>query len=193
MIAISDRAQHHFHRMLEREKLPDLGLRLAVEHPGTPRAACQLTFCLPAESLPDDVVETFAGFALYIAQSAVPWLHKAEIDWQDTATGGELTIKAPGLKGKAPAADAPLAERVRWVLEQEINPRIAAHGGRVVLEAITAENAAVLRFGGGCHGCRQVDVTLKFGVEKTLREKIPDLAAVIDATDHAQGENPYYR
>ncbi len=193
MIAITDNAQRHFRRLLQQQKLPDLGLRLAVERPGTPQAACQLTFCLPSESLPDDEIQHCEGFDLYIAQSAGPWMHEALIDWQQNATGGELTIKAPGLKGRPPAADAPLAERVRWVLEQEINPQIAAHGGNVTLVAVTEQNAAVLRFGGGCHGCRQVDVTLKFGVEKTLREKIPELADIIDVTDHAQGENPYYR
>jgi len=63
----------------------------------------------------------------------------------------------------------------------------------VALEQITAENEVVLRFGGGCQGCGQVNVTLQDGIEKTLKEYFPEIKAVIDATDHATGENPYYK
>jgi Fe/S biogenesis protein NfuA len=63
----------------------------------------------------------------------------------------------------------------------------------VSIEQITAENAVVLRFGGGCHGCGMVDVTLREGVEVTLRQRVPEVTAVIDATDHDSGSNPYYK
>jgi Fe/S biogenesis protein NfuA len=88
--------------------------------------------------------------------------------------------------------EAGLVERVRYVLEAEVNPRIAAHGGRVSLLEIDANGVVLLQFGGGCHGCGMVDVTLKHGVEKTLRERVPEITEVRDATDHAGGSNPYY-
>jgi Fe/S biogenesis protein NfuA len=78
------------------------------------------------------------------------------------------------------------------VLEAEINPKLASHGGRVSLLEIDAGGAVLLQFGGGCHGCGMVDVTLKQGVEKTLRERVPEITAVRDATDHADGKKPYY-
>jgi Fe/S biogenesis protein NfuA len=81
---------------------------------------------------------------------------------------------------------------VRYVLDAEINPQLASHGGRVTLLEIDAQGAVLLQFGGGCHGCGMVDVTLKQGVEKTLRERVPEITAVRDATDHAVGEKPYY-
>jgi len=68
---------------------------------------------------------------------------------------------------------------------------VASHGGRVSLQEITAAGEAVLQFGGGCHGCSMVDVTLKNGVEKTLLSHFSELVAVVDATDHSSGENPY--
>ena len=74
----------------------------------------------------------------------------------------------------------------------EINPKLASHGGCVTLLEVDAEHAVVLQFGGGCHGCGMVDVTLKQGVEKTLREQVPEVTAVRDATDHSGGEKPYY-
>ncbi len=85
-----------------------------------------------------------------------------------------------------------MIERVRYVLDAEINPRLASHGGRVTLLEVDAEGVVLLKFGGGCHGCGMVDVTLKQGVEKTLRERVPEVTAVRDATDHTGGKQPYY-
>ncbi len=107
------------------------------------------------------------------------------------ATGGQLTIRAPKIKGDAPKQDASVTERVQYLLDSEINPMLAAHKGQVSLEEITAEGVVLLRFGGGCHGCGMVDVTLKQGIEKTMMERIPEITAVRDATDHATGEAPY--
>ena len=89
-------------------------------------------------------------------------------------------------------ADAELSERVAWVLETEVNPGLASHGGMVVLEQVTEDLRVVLRFGGGCHGCGMVDVTLKEGIETTLKGHFPEISGVVDATDHSTGENPYY-
>ncbi len=60
------------------------------------------------------------------------------------------------------------------------------------MDEITADGVVVLRFGGGCQGCKQVDYTLKNGVEKTLKERVPEIREVRDATDHAKGETPYF-
>src|SRR5579875_2911847 len=77
-------------------------------------------------------------------------------------------------------------------LENATGGELAVRGGRVRLESIGADNEVVLRFGGGCQGCGMADVTLKQGVEKTLRERFPEITAVRDATDHAAGHSPYY-
>jgi len=119
-------------------------------------------------------------------------LDGASIDYESNATGGQLNIRAPRIKGDMPGMEASLVERVRYVLDAEVNPRIAAHGGRISLLEVSAEGVVVLQFGGGCHGCGMVDVTLKQGVEKTLRERVPEITEVRDATDHAGGSNPYY-
>ena len=92
----------------------------------------------------------------------------------------------------APDADASVVERVRYLIDAEINPKLASHGGRVALREITAEGIVVLQFGGGCHGCGMSEVTLKNGIEKTLREKIPEVTGVRDVTDHESGSKPYY-
>ena len=134
----------------------------------------------------------FTAFKLFVEKNSESWLDKAQIDFEENATGGALTIRAPGIKGSEPAADSPLDRQIEWLLDSEINPSLAAHGGRVSLVEITRNMEAVLQFGGGCHGCGMVDVTLKQGIEKTLLQKIPQLTAVIDSTDHRSGKNPYY-
>jgi len=89
--------------------------------------------------------------------------------------------------------DATLEDKVNYVLYDEINPQIAAHGGHVPLESVTDDGMVVLQFGGGCQGCGMVDVTLKEGIEKTLMEKVPDIKGVKDVTDHSDNENAYYK
>jgi Fe/S biogenesis protein NfuA len=142
--------------------------------------------------LSDDRVVEFERFRLYVARASEAWLKQAEVDFEEDATGGQLTIKAPGIKGSEPPAGAALEERVNWLLETEINPALAAHSGRVKLVEITGKNEVVLQFGGGCHGCGMADVTLKQGIQQTLARRIPEITAVLDATDHRSGKNPYY-
>jgi Fe/S biogenesis protein NfuA len=105
--------------------------------------------------------------------------------------GGQLTIKAPNAKMPQVNADSPLEDHINYVLYNEVNPSLAAHGGEVSLEKITEDKLAVLKFGGGCQGCSMVDVTLKEGVEKTLMEKVPGLAGVRDVTDHTDKSDAY--
>jgi Fe/S biogenesis protein NfuA len=91
-----------------------------------------------------------------------------------------------------PLDEKAVKERVQKILDEMINPAIAGHGGWVDLLDVK-ENNVYLRLGGGCVGCGMVNVTLKQGIEATLREEIPQIAGVIDQTDHAGGTNPYYQ
>lgn len=193
MIEISPTAQHHFRRLLENQGQDALGIRLTAVNAGTPAGDAKLEFAESADLRGDEWVVECEGFALYVDAASTAYFDGAEIDYLPSATGGSLNIRAPRIKGALPGENASLVERVRYVLEADINPAVAAHGGRVALEQITADGVVVLRFGGGCHGCGMVDVTLKQGVEKTLLEKVPGVTAVRDATDHTNGENPYYK
>ncbi len=191
MIHISDTAQAHFRKLIEREATPGLGVRLSAVDPGTPRADARLEFAEPRELAGDEWAVDCEGFTVYIDAASVPWLGDAEIDFVTRGAGSQLTIKAPHIKGKAPAEGASLVERVRWVVEHEVNPQLASHGGRVAVEEVTGEGVVLLRFGGGCHGCGMADVTMKQGIEKTLLTRVPGVTAVRDATDHDTGQAPY--
>ena len=191
MIQISDTAQSHFRKLIEREATPGLGVRLSAVDAGTPRADARLEFAEPRDLAGDEWVVECEGFTVYVDAASVPWLDDAEIDFVTQGAGSQLTIKAPHIKGKAPAEGASLVERVRWVVEHEVNPQLASHGGRVAVEEVTGAGVVFLRFGGGCHGCGMADVTLKQGIEKTLLTRVPGVTAVRDATDHDTGQAPY--
>jgi Fe/S biogenesis protein NfuA len=192
MIKISDSAQQYFSQLLGQQDEDGLGLRISVNHPGTPGASCDLQFSPDGQRQDDDRIVEFQEFNLYIAAASEQWLAGAEIDFEEDTTGGQLTIKAPGIKGSEPDADADVAQRVSWLLETEINPSLASHGGRVALVEITEKMEVVLQFGGGCQGCGMADVTMKQGIEQTLTRHIPEITGVVDETDHKSGVNPYY-
>ncbi len=191
MIQISESAQTHFRKLIERESLPGLGVRLAAVHAGTSKADVRLEFAEPGDLHGDEWAIDCEGFTLWLDAASAPFLDGAEIDYSTKATGGQLQIRAPKIKGEAPAESASLVERVRWLVEHEINPQLAQHKGHVSVQEVTADGVVVLRFGGGCHGCGLADVTLKQGIEKTLLEKVPGVTAVRDATDHDTGAAPY--
>ena len=105
----------------------------------------------------------------------------------DNPNGPSPTMSAP------PAGDltGPIAERVQQVLEAQVNPSIASHGGTATL--VSEEDGIVyLQLGGGCQGCGMASVTLSQGIERILKEAIPEIVEVVDVTDHRGGENPYY-
>jgi Fe/S biogenesis protein NfuA len=192
MITITGPAQKYFSHLIGQQDEEGLALRISVDRAGTPGASCDLQFCPAGQNMPDDRVVELEGFRLFVAHASESWLDKAEIDFEEDTTGGQLTIKAPGIKGSEPPVEAALDKRINWLLETEINPALSAHGGRVRLVEITEEMQAVLQFGGGCHGCGMADVTLKQGIEQTLTRRIPEIRGVLDATDHRSGKNPYY-
>ncbi len=192
MIQISSHAQQHFRRLLESQGGDALGIRLGASDPGTPSAQVRLEFCEAGDLDGREQAIACEGFTLYLDADSAPFFAQAEVDYHLTATGGELNIRAPGLKGEKLGTDAVLEDRVRYTIDTIVNPQLASHGGRVKLEGITSEGVALLRFGGGCRGCGMVDVTLKQGVEKTLVTKVPGVTGVRDVTDHASGETPYY-
>jgi Fe-S cluster biogenesis protein NfuA len=84
-----------------------------------------------------------------------------------------------------------LREKVQQVLDEQINPGVASHGGWVELLDVQ-DDTVFLRMGGGCQGCGAADVTLKMGIERLIREQVPQVREILDTTDHAAGQNPFY-
>lgn len=195
ILALTPAAESHFGSLIAKEFDNDgqeLNLRISVTNPGTLKADIGLTFCPAGDEESTDIEMPYSEFKLYVEQVAVKFLRDAVIDYKTNELGGQLSVRAPFIKGSAPQKDAPLRERVQYIIDSEINPNLASHGGFVSLVEILDGGVVVLRFGGGCHGCGMADVTLKSGIEKTLLQQCPDITAVKDVTDHSSGETPYY-
>lgn len=192
MITISETAQAHFCKLLSNQD-PDTHIRVFVVNPGTPSAECGVSYC-PIDAVEEsDTILKFNGFNAAVDLESAPFLEEAEIDFVTDQMGSQLTLKAPNAKARKVAADAPLAERINYMIEAEINPQLANHGGKVMLMEITDDGVAVLQFGGGCNGCSMIDVTLKDGIEKQMLENFPgEITAVKDITEHQAGEHSYY-
>jgi Fe/S biogenesis protein NfuA len=193
MIEITPVAQAHFKKLLEPQK-EGTGIRVFVVNPGTPRAECGVSYCPPEAVEDSDTRFNYDGFDAFIDDVSLPFLEEAFIDLVEEETGTQLTLKAPNAKMRKVKDDAPLLERVEYVIQTQINPQLASHGGFIKLIEITEDNTAIIEFGGGCNGCAQVDLTLSDGIEKELLEAFPaELNAVQDLTKHQTGEHSFYK
>ena len=193
MIEISDPAQAYLRELLAKQEGEGTGIRVFVAQPGTPHAETCIAYCRPGEEQEGDVPVAYDGFTAWFEERSIPYLADAVVDYQEDQMGGQLTIKAPNARVPKVGEDASLEDRINYVLYNEINPGLAAHGGMVSLMEVVEDNVAVLQFGGGCQGCAAVDITLKNSVERALLEQIPELTAIRDVTDHSLTENAYYR
>ena len=192
MIRISDSAQAHFAKLLANQE-EGTQIRVFVINPGTPNAECGVSYCPPDAVEATDTALKFEQLTAYVDELSAPYLEDAEIDFVTDQLGSQLTLKAPNAKMRKVADDAPLMERVEYMLQSQINPQLAGHGGRVFPDGKSRKTGlAILQFGGGCNGCSMVDVTLKEGIEKQLLNEFPELKGVRDLTEHQRGEHSYY-
>ena len=180
-----------------------LALWLEVSGEASGAYAYDMYFQAVADAGAGDVVQPDEQMSVVIPSTSVDKLQGASLDYVTDASGeGGLVIvnpntpPAPTLAGLAsiPEVDLsdPFAARVVSVLEEQVNPSIASHGGRADLVAVE-DLSVYLRLSGGCQGCGMAKATLSQGIEVILREAIPEIANVVDVTDHADGTNPYYQ
>ena len=196
-MVITPSAQEYLAELLAKQDTPGIAVRIFVEHAGTARAECCMAYATPEEVNTLDFQQHYDAFQAYIDAPSIPYLKDAVIDYNKDRFGGQLTFKAPNSKVPRVGADASIEERIAYILQAEINPGLASHGGNVSLLELFEDKehglTAVLEFGGGCQGCSAVDITLKQGVETTLKEHMPELGRVIDKTDHTQKEGAYFK
>jgi Fe/S biogenesis protein NfuA len=151
-----------------------------------------------ASAEPGDEVQHVDGLPVVIAGEDADSLRGATIDWSDDLMRGGLTVTNPNRPqiiepaGGNGELSGDVEERVSQVIQRRINPAIAQHGGRAMLDRVE-DGIAFVRLGGGCQGCGMATVTLDQGIESAILESVPEIRQVVDVTDHAAGENPYYQ
>lgn len=190
-LTVTDAAVDYLADLLSKQEPDVIGIRMFINQPGTPKAETCIAYCREGDAKPDDLIIEYGKFKAWFERRSLPFLTDAVVDYAQDRMGGQLTIKAPNAKLPQMGDGSPLEDRINYLLYNEVNPSLAAHGGEVSLVEITDEDVAVLRFGGGCQGCGMVDVTLKQGVEKTLLDQIPQLKGVRDVTDHTDRSQAY--
>ena len=179
-----------------------LALWLEINGESNGAYAYDMYFQALADASTGDVVQHDDDLPVVVPQASVERLQGATLDFVTDESGeGGLVVVNPNTPpvptlsglGSTPEVDLsdPLAQRVVSVLEEQVNPSIAAHGGRADLVAVE-ETSVYLRLSGGCQGCGMAKATLSQGIEVILREAIPELTNIVDVTDHADGTNPYY-
>ncbi|MDQ6884135.1 MAG: NifU family protein [Candidatus Dormibacteraeota bacterium] len=166
---------------------PDAALRIEVAGRRSGRFIYEIDLVDPAAQTAEDVVVETPGLQLLVDPASAVHLQGAVVDLDQSAIGGALTIDNPNEGWRDP-----IAARVQEVLDRQINPGVASHGGFVDLLDVR-DGAAYVRLGGGCQGCAQVDVTLRQGIEVAIKAAVPEITRVIDSTDHAAGSNPYFQ
>ena len=191
MFTITESAQNYLAELLAKQDCA-LGVRVFINQPGTPKAETCIAYCRADDVVETDQTQVFGPITAYIELRSIPFLEDALVDYNKDRMGGQLTIKAPNAKLPRVDDDSPVEDRINYILYNEVNPALAAHGGEVSLVEVTEESVAILKFGGGCQGCGMVDQTLKGGVEKSLLEQVPELTGVRDVTDHTDKSQAYY-
>lgn len=187
MITVTSAARTKIVELLAQQGRAGLMLRAAVAGRGPGGFQYRLGFVGDEERRADDQATDAGGFTLLVDADSVPNLDGASIDYVDGPQGSGFKIDNPN-----PLWRDETARAVQAVLDQDINPAVAAHGGWVTLLEVK-DNVAYIQLGGGCQGCGMVDVTLKQGIEVRIREAVPAIREIIDSTDHAGGKNPYYQ
>lgn len=189
-IHFTDRARETVQSFLEQSQDEDLALRISVGGPPASQTF-DLTLVGAAELADDEVMVDGGGFAVFVKSTDQEALDGATVDYVERVNETGFEVRPMKRRtGPAEPPVGPIADRVRDVLDSQVNPAIAAHGGMISLVDVE-ETDVYVEMSGGCQGCALSRMTLRQGVERMLREAVPELTAVHDVTDHASGDNPY--
>ena len=189
LITLSESATSKIRAFQEEGDRQGMALRVAVREDGPAAFRYELQFVSAESRTLSDAALEVEGILIYVDEESVPNLKGTLLDYVDAVEGGGFAFDNPN---QPPLLRDPVAARVHQLIQERINPGLASHGGRATLLDVR-DGKVYLEFGGGCHGCGMVEVTLKRGVEATIKSEIPQITEVLDTTDHASGTNPYYQ
>ena len=186
-IDISRKAQDHIKKFLNASSEKIQGVSIIIETKTERKANYSIQFIELSDTPAENISIDFENIPVLVSKEVIPYLEGTEVDLNDK---GELEAFNPNMS--ITEISGSVEEQIQHVLDEEVNPMVASHGGVVSLLEVKDHNA-FLEFGCGCQGCGMIDVTLKQGVEVMIKAQIPDIEAIYDVTDHAGGTNPYYQ
>lgn len=202
IIQVTDRARNR--AIAVRDEEPDgekLALFLEVTEGGGFEYGYDLYFDDEGAIRDGDVVQEEGALKVVIPADSVERITGATLDLSKNLLNPGWVVDNPNRPSPSPAVgshtdptqfEGSVEERVAQVLELVVNPAIASHGGRADLVAVE-DGTVFVQLSGGCQGCGMASVTLTQGIEVTIKEAVPEIERVVDATDHASGQNPYFQ
>ncbi|MCC6226787.1 MAG: NifU family protein [Microthrixaceae bacterium] len=197
VVLVTDTARAKILELLagEEDQGAPMGLRIEVNGESGPEYRYDLSFDAIDAAEADASVVDWLGLTVIVPPDSIDKLRGAQLD-VPADNGSGLVLRNPNRPDPLAGMDVELTgdvtERITTLLDKVINPGLAQHGGYAELRAWEEPRAYIL-MGGGCHGCAVSSITLRSGIERTLKDKIPEILEVVDVTDHASGTNPYYQ
>ena len=189
MVTITEEAQEKIAELIGKSENPVKGLRIGAKAASPLKVDFRMAFIGEDQNSDDDRVIEFAEFDVFVDPESQPHVDEATVDYVEGLMGSGFKIDSPKL---TPELSGPQAEQAQSVIDKHVNPAVASHGGHISLIDVK-DNIVYVQLGGGCQGCGMADVTLKQGIEVMFKEAMPEIEAVYDVTDHADGKNPYYQ
>jgi Fe/S biogenesis protein NfuA len=191
-LTVTERAQNVVRSFMEQSEGELKSLRIVARPGGTEGPKFELALVADSDREQDDVQVEVGGFSVLVEKGSADRLDGATVDFVERVneSGFEIRPARPGLRVAGPPTGE-LATKVRDVLDAQVNPAVSAHGGEIVLVDVQGTEIFI-EMAGGCQGCALSRMTLKQGVERMVRQAVPEITAVHDVTDHGSGENPFY-
>lgn len=193
MLTITERAQDVVRTFIQQSDGELRALRIVANPGGAGMPQFELSLVSDADQAEDDVRVDMGDFSVLYAKDHGDQLDGATVDFVERVNESGFEVR-PATRS-TPRVEGPptgeLADKVKEVLDSQVNPAVASHGGEIVLIDVKGSEVFI-EMGGGCQGCALSRMTLKQGVERMLRQAVPEVTAVHDVTDHTSGENPFY-
>jgi Fe/S biogenesis protein NfuA len=199
MIEITAAARSRIQEFVTAEIVRDPALRITLDasNPSPLARSYAISLVDKEDRAKTEIAINIDGIRVFLNLDTSNLLSGAVIDWVEAEENPGFRVYDPRAR-PAPKPEpselrisGPLAERVQQVIDEVINPGIAAHGGFVEMVDVS-DDSLYIRMGGGCQGCAASQATLRMGIERMVREQVPEIANIIDVTDHEAGANPYY-
>lgn len=186
-ITITDPAVERLQEVIAGQQMQIAGIRVAIVGRGPEGFQHSLSLIEDGEQDQSDQIVEIQGLTVLVESRNAAYLDGVVIDYDGDTSGGMIKFQNPNPLWIDEASD-----KIQNLIDTQLNPQIASHGGMVTLHGVDG-SVAYIELGGGCVGCGMVDVTLKQGIEVAIKDAVPEIESVVDVTDHNSGSNPYYK
>lgn len=188
MITLTEAAQEKIAEFVKEAGEECRGVRIRAGRVGKYTYRYQIHLVRDQDLEDNDTTIDLDGFVVVVDPQSDEWMDGSTIDFLTLDSGSGFQIENPAA---TPDWDDPVAQKVQKVIDEKVTPVVGSHGGWVELDRVEGDTAYV-HLGGGCQGCSSASFTLSQGIESVITQEVTEIEHVVDETDHAAGEQPFY-